>query len=59
MQIIQEKGNMKIYFVIDIYEKLNLLGYMNLPLPVKMGLWFYIFHKTNFENSKKKKTGKH
>ena len=38
MQIIQEKGNMKIYFVIDIYEKLNLLGYMNLPLPVKMGL---------------------
>ena len=31
------KRKYEIYFVIDIYEKLNLLGYMNLPLPVKMG----------------------
>ena len=40
MHIIQKKGNMKIYFETNTYEKLNLCGYYIyafLPLPVKIG----------------------
>ena len=41
MQIIQKKGNMKHYFVI------------NIPLPVKMGHWFYVLKKMNLKIQKK------
>ena len=55
MQIIQKKENMKISFVINIYEKLNVCGYIKYMhfclLLVKM--WYRIFQKTNFQNSKK------
>ena len=55
MQIIQKKENMKISFVINIYEKLNICGYIKYKhfclLLVKM--WHCIFQKTNFQNSKK------
>ena len=40
MQIIQKKGNMK-HFVI------------NMPLPVKMGHWFYVLKKTILKIQKK------
>ena len=40
MQIIQKKGNMK-YFVI------------NMPLPVKMGHWFYVLKKMILKIQKK------
>ena len=40
MQLIQKNRNMKIYFVLNIFEKLNLNEYQIyefLPLPVKLG----------------------
>ena len=40
MQIIQKKGNMKMYFVMSIYQKPNLCKYEIYALsqlPVKMG----------------------
>ena len=57
MQIIKKKKYEKLFC--NIYEKLNSYQmYVFLPLPVKMGHWFYISKKMIIK-IKKKKNGKH
>ena len=61
MQIIQKKGSMKTYFVINIRERLNLYIYITFNICIFASASengaLILFQKNDFENFKK--TGKH